>query len=307
MTTCSRNDFERPELALSYIANRNVDNSKIFIQISDTQLGIVETRLTEQFNAMSEFIKLLGLTDFFFGQEVKNYETIINFANKVDPEFLIICGDLIQARSPQQYKDEFQRISKSLKPGIPLFLVSGNHDVGEEPSELSLRYYRETYGDDWYSFKEGGIYGIVLNSSLIKEPDKAPLEAERQYQWLKQELTTAQSFKQMQIVVFQHHPYFVKDPNEEYSKYFNFDKEERKKYLELLVENGVKLVMAGHYHYNSVGFYKNLKIVTTSSSGFSNRLVSNTGFQVVQVKNNSINNAFVSMEDLPALGRKLEH
>ena len=51
------------------------------------------------------------------------------------------------------------------------------------------------------------------------------------------------------LIVFQHIPFFLKDPNEE-DQYFNIPKPVRERYLRLFHEYGVQQVFAGHYHRN---------------------------------------------------------
>jgi len=68
-------------------------------------------------------------------------------------------------------------VAARLDPGIRLFLVPGNHDVGNEPTKESLAQYRAEFGPDYYTFRVGDITGIVLNSNLEKGAQNVPEEA----------------------------------------------------------------------------------------------------------------------------------
>jgi 3',5'-cyclic AMP phosphodiesterase CpdA len=178
----------------------------------------------------------------------------------------VICGDLANRVGHAGQIAEFQRISSTLNPSIPLYLVAGNHDVGNEPTKESLQAYRATFGPDWYSFRQGDVYGIVLNSQLIDAPEEVPGEARDQLAWLRDELVRAQSSGAQHILVFQHQSYFLEQPDEA-DQYFNIDAESRAVYLRLLKNAGVEAVFAGHYHRNSQGWDQTLEMVTTGPVG----------------------------------------
>merc|ERR1711974_284891 len=48
---------------------------------------------------------------------------------------------------------------------------------------------------------------------------------------------------------------------------FNWPMEKRKKWLDKLVDAGVKKFYCAHYHYNSGGTYRKLKVVVASALG----------------------------------------
>jgi hypothetical protein len=93
--------------------------------------------------------------------------------------------------------------------GRPLHVLAGNHDVGNVPTRDSLQAYRKAFGPDQYSIKEGGIYGIVLNSQLIDAPENVPEEAARQLSWVREELDRARAADAMHILVFLENPAFA--------------------------------------------------------------------------------------------------
>lgn len=67
-------------------------------------------------------------------------------------------------------------------------------------------------------------------------------------------------------VVFQHIPFFNKDPWEDTS-YCNIPKEKRLVYLEKLYKAGVRHIFCGHYHKNDGGRYKDMTQIVTAALG----------------------------------------
>jgi 3',5'-cyclic AMP phosphodiesterase CpdA len=265
-----------------------LDRPGFFIQMADPQLGLSEYPL---------LLALFGATwkDDIFETDARLFERAIAHANELEPAFVIICGDLINRVGHPGQIAEFQRIASLLDASIPLYLVAGNHDVENEPTEESLTAYRESFGADWYSFREGGVYGIVLNSQLIDAPDEVPEEAERQLEWLREELAQAGFAGEQNILVFQHQAYFIKTPDEP-SEYFNIDRGSRAIYLELLKEAGVEAVFAGHYHRNAYGRDGELEMVTTGPVG---RPLGDdpSGFRIVEIGENSIHHEYFELRE----------
>jgi 3',5'-cyclic AMP phosphodiesterase CpdA len=138
--------------------------------------------------------------------------------------------------------------------------------VGDEPTPESLADYRLHFGPDYYAFEDSGIYGIVLNSSLIAAPAAAADEAAAQEAWLQRELDRAQASGAEHIVVFQHHSWFIESADEA-DAYFNVPLEHRSRYLALLRAAGVRYVFAGHYHRNAIAIDGDLEMITSGPVG----------------------------------------
>ena len=43
-------------------------------------------------------------------------------------------------------------VYKELDKEIPLVCLSGNHDIGEEPTMELIENYKKDFGDDYFSF-----------------------------------------------------------------------------------------------------------------------------------------------------------
>ena len=214
-----------------------------FVMLTDTQLGMYENNRG-------------------FVRETANYEFAVATVNRLKPGFVIVLGDLINKEGDADQIREFQRITQKIDPAIPIYYVAGNHDVGHEPTSETLAAYRKIFGRDYYSFRVGLIYGIVLDSTLIHTPQKAESEYQEQLSWLKAELEKAKSSDARHILVFQHHPYFISEAQEP-NQYMNISLERRKPMLELLHQYNVRYVFTGHVHKSSVGKDGDLEMTVT--------------------------------------------
>jgi 3',5'-cyclic AMP phosphodiesterase CpdA len=212
-----------------------------FIMLTDPQLGMYANN--------KDFVRETG-----------NYEFAVATVNRLKPGFVIVLGDLINKDGDQEQIREFFRISKKINPSVPVYYVPGNHDVGQEPTPQTLAAYRQNVGRDYYSFRAGPIYGIVLDSAVMIAPQKAQADYDEQISWLKKELETAKGSEARHVIVFQHHPLFVSDPNEA-DQWGNVPLERRRPILELLHKYGVHYVFAGHVHKNSVAKDGDLEMV----------------------------------------------
>ena len=249
-----------------------------FIQMSDPQFGM--------------FAK-----DANFVHETANFEFAIAAANRVKPAFVIVTGDLTNNASDPAQVAEYKRIAAKLDPAIKLYSVAGNHDVGNEPTPQSLAAYRERYGPDYYSFRSGGIYGIVLDSNLEKGAEKVPQEAAKMEAWFHDELAKARQAGAKNIIVFQHISFFLKDPKEA-DEYFNIPIPVRERYLKMMHDAGVKTVFSGHYHRNSLGRDGDLEMVTTGPVGMPLN-GAKSGIQLVTVTDAGVKHEYRDFGDLP--------
>ena len=249
-----------------------------FIQMSDPQFGM--------------FLKDAG-----YAHETLNFEFAIASANRLKPAFVVITGDLVNNRESSAEVTEFQRVAGKLEPGIKLFNVPGNHDLGNEPTPESLAAYRNRFGPDYYTFRIGDIAGFVVNSSLLKAPARTSAEAVKMESWLKAELAKARNDGMKQLIVFQHIPPFMKDPKEP-ETYDSFPLETRIRYLNLLHEYGVKHLFAGHYHASVEARDGDLEIHITGPVGMPLR-GGKSGMRIVSVTPGSVSHQYYDFGVLP--------
>lgn len=232
-----------------------------------------------------------------FAQETANFEFAIANLNRLHPRFVVICGDLVNRSGDAAEIAEYKRILHELDPSIPAYYVAGNHDVGNVPTSASLAGFRASLGPDYYTFSVNGILGVVLDSNLIRSPQRDTKAAEQQEEWLRKTLASARSNPNEQVVVFQHIPYFIHDPNEA-EDYFNIPMPARRKYLDLLEKAGVKYVFAGHLHRNVVGKDGPLTETVTGAVGMPLGH-SLSGFRIVTVKGQTLESRWYCFGGIP--------
>jgi 3',5'-cyclic AMP phosphodiesterase CpdA len=249
-----------------------------FIQLTDPQFGMFADNTN-------------------FAQETANFEFAVATVNRLHPAFVVITGDLVNKTGDAAQIKEYKRILAQVDPAIPVYNVAGNHDVGNVPTPKMVAAYTNQFGPDHYSFHHQGFVGIVLDSNLIQAPTNVMNLAGEQEQWLATELAAAQKAGAQHIVVFQHHPWFLKSVGET-NQYFNLPREARAKYLPLFHQFGVKEVFCGHYHRNVVSRDGDLEIVTTGATG-KPLGGDKSGLQIVIVRDEGIQHHYYSFGDIP--------
>ncbi len=249
-----------------------------FIQLSDPQFGM-----------------FTGNKD--FAQETANFEFAVATVNRLRPKFVVITGDLVNKPGDAAQIAEFKRIAAKVDPTIPVHNVAGNHDVENVPTPELIAVYTNGFGPDRYVFRHGGLAGLVLNSSVIHSPQKATNEYAAQEQWLRTELERARADGAQHIVIFQHHPWFLKTADEA-DEYFNIPKERRAPHLALFREFGVKHLFSGHYHRNAVARDGDLEAVTTGPVG-QPLGGDKSGLHVVIVRDSGLEHRYYHFGELP--------
>jgi serine/threonine-protein phosphatase CPPED1 len=249
-----------------------------FIQLSDPQFGM-----------------FTGNRD--FAQETANFEFAVATINRLRPKFVVITGDLVNKPGDAVQTAEFKRIAAKIDPAITVYNVAGNHDVENVPTPARIAAYTNQFGPDRYTFRHDGLMGVVLNSSVIHSPQQATNELAAQEQWLRAELEHARADGVEHIVVFQHHPWFLKSA-EEPDQYFNIPKERRATYLALFREFGVKYLFSGHYHRNAVARDGDMEAVTTGPVG-QPQGGDKSGLRVVIVRDDRLEHRYYHFGELP--------
>jgi 3',5'-cyclic AMP phosphodiesterase CpdA len=258
--------------------SRTDKDSFFFIQMSDPQFGM----FTDNKN---------------FEKETVNFTKAIQDANRLQPAFVVITGDLINRAFDPAQITEFKRISQQLNTKIPLYNVAGNHDVGNTPNPANIAAYNKEFGVDYYTFKNHSMLGIVLNSVYLHSPQNVPGKAMEQEKWLLETLEEAKDKHYDHIIVFLHHPLFLKQQDEA-DEYFNIPQATRKKYINIFKDNGIKYVFAGHYHRNSLGEDGDVEMVTTGPVG---KPLGNahSGFRIISVNKTKVTHQYYNLDSIP--------
>ena len=249
-----------------------------FIQLSDPQLGMFTDNRD-------------------FAQDSANFEFSVTAVNRLKPAFVVITGDLVNKPGDAAQIAEYRRIVGKIDRSIPVYNIAGNHDVENEPTPESLATYTKIFGPDRYTFRHRGLVGIVLNSSVIHSPNKTPEQLAEQERWLRAELAKAKAENARHIVVFQHHPWFIKTATEA-DQYFNIPIARRAAYMAMFREFGVRYLFCGHYHRNAEGRDGEIENITSGPVG-KPLGGAKSGIRVAIVNDDRIEHRYHELGDLP--------
>lgn len=221
-----------------------------------------------------------------YEHDVHMLKAAVDTINSMDCDFVLVAGDLVHHAADSAFEDFLQIIS-ALE--IPYYLVPGNHDIGGTPTDSSLAYYREQFGDDYYAFSHKGVRFIATNSLLWKSELNG--ESEKHDEWFEQTLVEGSDDPS---VVFGHFPIYIDSLNEE-EKYFNFAQERRMALLDQLSNNHVIAYLSGHKHELVINNYEGIQLVTgeTTSKNFDKRPM---GFRKWEVFPDTLIHSFVAVE-----------
>lgn len=250
-----------------------------FVQLSDPQFGM--------FTA-----------DGAFDQETANFTFAVANINRLRPAFVVITGDLVNKPGDAAQIAEYRRVRALVDPAIPVYDMPGNHDVENAPTPASLASFERALGPDRYTFQWRDFTGIVLDSSLIHTPDRAPEAAAAQEAWLRRALTEARAGNARHLVVFQHHPWFLKSADEP-DQYFNIPLVRRTPLLALFREARVSMLVSGHLHENAVASFDGMPAVTTAPVGMPLN-GARSGMRIFVVRDSGISHKFFEFGAIPA-------
>ena len=252
-------------LQLFISCNGPHQESFTFVQLCDTQLGMGG-----------------------YEHDVLTFEQAVRQINELNPDFAVICGDLVNHASDSSFGD-FKSIMGQFN--IPCYVAAGNHDVGNVPDQESLTYYREMIGDDYYAFDHKGASFVVVNTQLWKVD--VELESEKHDDWFRHVLSDPRR-GDSNLFVIGHYPLFIKSSNET-EEYFNIPWEKRTEVLSLLKLHNVKAYLSGHKHELLLNNYEGIQLVSgeSTSRNFDNRPL---GFRLWHVAEDTISHRFVPLE-----------
>ncbi len=240
---------------------RNVLFAALSIAALAPMLSCVNTPTPEPFTFVQVCDTQLGFGG--YAEDVAAFEQAVRQINALAPDFVVICGDLVNQPDERSLND-FIRIKGGLK--MPCHLVAGNHDVGNEPTPETLSAYRKRFGPDQYSFEHRGSTFVVANTCLWKFPVDG--ETQRQDAWLRKTLGAANG----SVFIMGHHPLFIEQPDEA-EAYYNLEPGVRAELINLYANNGVVAVLGGHTHTLLTNEHRGMAMVNgeTTSRNFDKR------------------------------------
>jgi 3',5'-cyclic AMP phosphodiesterase CpdA len=225
----------------------------------------------------------------------RRYEEAVEAARQVQPDFVVMGGDMVDDPANADQVSEVLHITERLN-GIPMHWVPGNHDAAPDylvPTAASLRLYRDNFGPDHYVFEHQDTTFIVVNTVVWQHPEAVPEELGAQLAALETALRSARRAHSRHIIVFGHHPMFTSHPGEPDS-YWNIPMERRRPILRLFKEYGVRAYFCGHWHRNGGGWDEHVEVVVNGPVGYPLG-VDPSGFRVVFVDDDWVGHHYVAL------------
>ena len=271
-----------------------------FIQMADPQFGMFSSisKLTEEeaISRSREGLTLRYVEQEFdgFAPETKLFTKAIRYANEYKPDFVVICGDMVNEADSDDQRKELFRITSQLNKDIPIYWVAGNHDVGNTPTPETLNSYRKLFGEDNYSFQIENYYFITINSSICSDPSLIPGEWDSLIGFLENELEKASNMDATHKIVFLHHPLFLETPDEP-DNYFVIPFPRRQEIISLLDQNKASAVFSGHLHRNNYRNLKGIEYVSTGPVGYP-LAHDPSGIRIVDLDGTGLRHHYLSLE-----------
>ena len=198
---------------------------------------------------------------------------VVHELNHYDVDFIIHLGDLIHPvpavenlylEAAERFKEQIADLNHSI------FLVPGNHDVGDKPlgwspagevNDAHLDLWTDTFGKHYYSFDHNDCHLIIVNAQIIN----TGLGAEAvQKEWLERDLAENAGKR---IFINIHYPPYLCHPDEA-EHYDNIGEPGRGWILDLLERYGVEGLFGGHVHNFWYLRYRNTDCYLLPSTSF---------------------------------------
>jgi len=176
---------------------------------------ISEVHTFDVFSKTSDNASFLVFNDIHDRPE--SFPLLLQHKGEEKRDFVFLNGDMFN------YQDsEDQLIKHLLSPlsvfsaKVPFFLSRGNHETRGQFARNLPEYFNSAQPDFYYSFQQGPVYVIVLDSGEDK-PDDTPVYADlvdydnyrlEQAEWLKEEMSKKAYKKAKYKVVFSHIPLY---------------------------------------------------------------------------------------------------
>jgi 3',5'-cyclic AMP phosphodiesterase CpdA len=196
-------------------------------------------------------LTLLHISDLHFGPPYHPEvgERVQEFAHELQPDVIVASGDFTQRAREEQFRAAREYLDRL--PRVPLIVTPGNHDIplyrAHERVLAPYAMYRKYISDelDSVTVVPGGMF-VSLNST-------APLRAIVNGRIHRSQLAFAEgAFREavpgdLKVLVTHHH--FAPPPDFEGGDVMP----QAKRALDLFVESGVDLILAGHMHRTYIG------------------------------------------------------
>jgi len=198
-----------------------------------------------------------GMVD--YAADASRFDQAVTQINALKPDFVFICGDLVNKPNRRSLGDF---LAAKAKFQMPCYCAPGNHDVRDLPTAQSLALYRDVMGRDYFSVEQGDSVFVFVNTQLWKV--EVPGESDRHDAWFRATLETAAA-QGRRLFVIGHIPVFSMTPDEP-DGHDNLPIRKRREVLELCHRCGVQAYLAGHSHRTRRTDYFGMEIVQSETT-----------------------------------------
>jgi len=258
----------------------------VFVQASDPQM--------EWNNCNSG-----GIDDLLWGVTIAK-------VNNLNPDFMLVTGDLISSSGNTDQAAEYLSYRAALNPAIGCYEVPGNHDISEPPDASKYLFWKNYFApsvdtdanNPWYAFAYGDSFFIGLDDIVLRSPFGG--QDVNEMNWLTETLIDANEAGYEHIFVFMHVSLCITSVDEPNNAADNLPMPIRGVLLDLFHEYGVKVVMAGHHHTNKYVLDGDLQIYTTTSCtcGLGSPKTP-PGIRIFKVYSDRVEQEFRTLDSLP--------
>jgi predicted MPP superfamily phosphohydrolase len=193
-----------------------------------------------------------------YEHDIESFRQTVKQVNAINPDLVFICGDLVNTIAEKSISD-FNKIKQSFN--MPCCCAPGSHDIGNDPTLLTMQNYRKVMGKDYFSFVHKGNVFIIVNTQFWKTPVKN--ETEKQDAWLETTMKSAAN-NDSRIFIVGHHPLFLQNLEED-NGYCNLSYVKRKQFLTLFEKYGVVAVLGRHMHTLYINEYNGMQLVNAET------------------------------------------
>jgi 3',5'-cyclic AMP phosphodiesterase CpdA len=222
------------------------------------------------------------ISDLHFGREVPEViEGLLQSLQMIQPELVIISGDLTQRATTEEY-EAAKRFLQKLP--FPYFIIPGNHDLSA--TNLPERFFHPW--QKWQQYVTPNLEPVLQTDQYIVLGVNTARAAGWYFDWSRGQISTQQidfvsqtlkplAQNKLRIVVA-HHPFWLPEIAE-----YRDVVENRDEAINAFHQAGVDLVLSGHVHMAYTNILQGV-IICHAGTTFSNRLLANhpNSFNVIR-------------------------
>jgi DNA repair exonuclease SbcCD nuclease subunit len=270
-------------------------NLTVIVEKNGEFLKSSTPRSVSVYNEIGDDFTIVHIADFhvgdFRGLTVNIEETIgfkslkrcIKEINLIHPDLVLISGDLVYGQLyPFEYSIEYKKCYELIQLfDVPTFLVPGNHDGYNRFREDGLKIWQKYFGPLYYSFDFGNYHFIGVNSFIVLNWGGSIQED--QLNWIKNDLNNNDA--NLTFMFLHHNPLW----DTKSDSLLRMGYKNREKFLTLIDEQNVDMVLAGHIHKDTVNNESGTIFITTTTPSSDVRKEDGYwGYRLIEVEDSKI-------------------